>query len=315
MNARSNGARGLVAGLSLSVLLLCAAAGQPGTPPAGGQPAPGRGAGAGNQQPMDGKALRELIDRRMEEHQQGIKRLEEAQKKLNGGGDPAVIGRELLESLRDSRRGGQGGGAARREGGDRPGGDEAGGTPGGGGPTAGRNRGGEFGGLLGGPRLNPEERAKLKASMKEKHPALLAKIEQFTTEDPELRDRFIDGVGNKLRWIESMKEKEPEEFNLRLEELSSGLDLMRLGRQVTDAKKNNASEAEITALRAKLRTQMNAAFDTRQAIARLQIQQLKKRAEDLEKAIDKKQSEREATVDRQTDEFLKMIEAGKPKKD
>lgn len=303
MNARSFSNRGLVLGL-----LICAGAisavsaqptSQPGTPPP--PPASGDRARGASQPPMDGKALRELIERRIEEHKAGSKRFEEALKKLDAGGDPAAIGKELLDGARESRRPGGG----RPQGGDDNGSGRA--NAGGGG-----GRGSEFG-MINGPKLSDDDRKKVREMLAEKHPELLKRINQLAGGSAETNDKFIDGVGGRLRWLESMREKEPEEYKLRLDELNNGIDVMKLGRDIADAKKNGTYDAEAAALRSRLTTLMTKQFDTRQELSKLLLQQLRERAEKQASEIAKKDNERSALIEQRSEEFMRMID-GKSKK-
>ena len=282
------------------------------------QPGTGTGAGAGgtggerergraNQQPpSDGKALREFLERRMEEHRQGLKRFEEAMKKIEEGGDPAAIARELFEGARDNRRATPGSRGDEQSPSAQPGQRQGNG----GGSNA--MRGMEFG-LFGGPRLSPEDRANARKALEEKHPELLRKLNSLAAGNAETGDRYVDGVHNRLRWLETMREKEPEEYALRMDELTNGLDVIKLGREVNELKKQSAPDAAVSNARTRLREAMSTQFDTRQKLAKLLLTQLRARADKQEQEIKKNDQDREGQIDRRMEEFLRMFE-GKGKK-
>lgn len=310
MHARSLSARvlliGLLAGSCAATVAIAQPSAQPGT---GAGERGGRGGGSGaaaTQQPMDAKALRQFIEQRLDTHRQSLKRLEDALKKLDAGGDAAAISKELLDAAREDRRGGAGNRAAGgEEGGQRP----AGGIGEGGG--SGGWRANEFN-VISGPRLNPEERVAAYKLLEEKHPELLRKVVALAGDNPETVTRFKDGVGGRLRWLETVREKDPEEARLRLVELTNGLDLMKLGRDLTEAKKQGTFESD-SALRGRLQVAMTTQFDTRQQLSKLLLKKLRERADKQEADIAAKDKDREAQIKQRADEFLKMID-GKSKK-
>ncbi|HYD01417.1 MAG TPA: hypothetical protein VEB22_09345 [Phycisphaerales bacterium] len=305
MNRRCSKLNGTVAALLLTAVGAAAAGAQPAAQPGGGERE--RVRGGGTQQPTDAKGLRQLIEQRLEDHRQGVKRLEEALKRLEAGGDPAVIGKELLDAARENRR----------VGGNRGGGDEQGGVGAAGGSGTGAARSMSGGNryelaMIGGPKLNAEDRAFAYKLLEEKHPELLRRVVALAGDNPETVTRFKDGVGGRLRWLESVREKDPEEARLRLEELTTGLDLIKLGREVTDAKKKGTFDGD-AALRTRLRDAMATQFDTRQQLSKLLLRQLRERAERQEKEIAEKDSNRDAMIAQRTEDFLRMTE-GKGKK-
>ncbi|MFT3684837.1 MAG: hypothetical protein QM783_07895 [Phycisphaerales bacterium] len=253
----------------------------------------------------------------MEDHKQGIKRLDEALKKLNEGGDPVVIGRELFEQFREQRRGpgNRGGEGARPGQGAGAGGGGAGAAGGGGGE---RQRS-EYD--ITGPRLSPEEHAKVLAMLKEKHQPLLDKIDALSAGNDEMKQRLIDGVGPRMRWLEAMrerekdnKEKDNKEFELQAQNVSTLLDVAILGKAITDAEKRD-DQAAAKLAQGKLVKVMNERFDIRQQISRLKLEQLRKQADELEKQLKKNDDTRDEVVQKRTNDYLaKIKDKEKPEK-
>jgi hypothetical protein len=274
MHARSWSARVLLIGLLAGSCTAAVAVAQPPAQPGagGGGERGGRAGGSGvaaAQQPMDAKALRQFIEQRLDTHRQSLKRLEEALKKLEAGGDAAAISKELLDAAREDRRSGNRG-VGGEEGGQRivGGGGEGGGSGGG-------WRANEFS-VISGPKLSPDERIAAYKLLEERHPELLRKVVALAGNNPETVTRFKDGVGGRLRWLETVREKDPEEARLRLVELTNGVDLIKLGREVTEAKKQGTFESD-SALRGRLQVAMTTQFDTRQQLSKLLLKKLRER--------------------------------------
>ncbi|HZW06316.1 MAG TPA: hypothetical protein VFF65_04260 [Phycisphaerales bacterium] len=298
MNRRPSMTMGMAATLLLAVAGAAGANAQ-----ATAQPGGERVRVGGAQQPMDAKALRQFIEQRLEDHRQGVKRFEDALKRLEAGGDPAAIGRELIDSFRENRRTGGGRGA----------GDEQGGQGAGGASVRAAGGASRYElSMISGPRLSENERAAAYKLLEEHHPAIHRRVLALAGDNPETVTRFKDGVGGRLRWLESVREKDPEEARLRLDELTHGLDLIKIGREVTEAKKKGTFDGD-SALRTRLRDAMAAQFDTRQQLSKLLLRQLRDRADRQEKEIAEKDNNRDAMIAQRTEDFLRMTE-GKGKK-
>lgn len=296
--------RGLIASVLLAASVAAAAYAQPGDQPGGGDHDRPRAAG---QPALDAKGLRELLERRLEEHRASGKRLEEALQKLNGGADAAAVSREFFDAIREFRRPGAGGRGG-------PGGEDATGSPGaqrqGKEPSGGMGRGTEFG-MFGGPKLNPEERAAAIKVLEERHPELIGKVVALAGGNNETLSRFKEAVAARVRALEATSERDPEEAGLRLTELSTGLDLMRLGRELADAKKQGTLESAGPALRVQLVEALSSQFDARQQLSKLLLKRLREGANKQEAEIVAKDNDRAGLIAKRTEDFLKMIERGR----
>ncbi len=295
-------------GLAVTVLLAAGVAvsahAQPGDQPVSGERERSRATG---QPTLDAKGLRELLERRMEEHRANGKRIEEALQRLNGGADAATVSREYFDAIREARRPGAGtrGAPAGEEGAGSPGAQRPGKEPGGG-----MGRGSEFG-MFGGPKLSAEERAAAIKVLEDRHPDLVAKVVALAGGSSETLSRFKEAVAARVRTLEATREKDPEEAALRLTELSTGLDLMRLGRELADAKKQGNLETAGPALRARLVEALSTQFDARQQLSKLLLKRLREGADKQEAEIIAKDNDRAGLINKRTEDFLKMIERGR----
>lgn len=255
------------------------------------RPARATGTGPGTANPAE---VRQMISRLLEERRASVARLEAAQQRLDGGADAGEIAKELMESFRENRRGG-----VRREG---QSDDQAGGTA----PQ--RPRLMELTPLGGpGPRLSPEERKKVQEFVDSRHPVIAAKVRSAQAEHPEVADRLIDSVGSRLRSFEAIRERNPEEFELRVQEVSHGFDVMAQGKAYVEALQRGAPEPELSGAMASLRQAMSGQVETKQRLSRIQLRQLLERAEQLKAQLDKNESEREAVVERRANELIEFL--------
>jgi hypothetical protein len=103
------------------------------------------------------------------------------------------------------------------------------------------------------------------------------------------------------------REKDAAEFELRTKEVSTGLDVLMLGRAITDARKSNDKNAENAATE-KLRKVMDERFNTRQQLSRIKVEQLRKQTDELEKQLKKNDETRDAVVQKRMDDFLRLME-------
>ena len=306
------GSRGLIASVSLwmtaSTTWACL---QPPPPPGGGEPGQ-REATRTGEPPREPENLREIIARRLDEARRTQEFLDSLLKEVDAGGDMEAL-RRKFEEHRQERRGN-----ARREG--NPGnqgpehrpmpGDGPNQQPGAKGiPMAGPgseplNGRFEFAPFIGGPKLSPEEREKVRAMIREHAPKIADRIDELAGKNPEAADRLTDGLGNRMRGLLAVRERDPQEFKLRISELSGTLDILGALRKCNDLRKNKAPDADINAARAELRTAMSNQFDIRMDLIRQQINQLRSQADHLQKDLDKTQADREKIVDEKTNQLL-----------
>ena len=318
----------LVAGLAVGSAVPAGASGQPGGPD---QPPPrereGGREGVRDGAPMDADELRDFINRRLGEIDKAQARLREALLALDKGEEPGAVARGLREAIREGgprnpRRDdgpGEGRGEGRGDGrgeGPRPrrdGGPEGPGGPGGPGGD-GVNAPSAMGELLPpltpGPRLSAEERRRVRAFIAERSPEIIAKIDELAGANPRAAERLVDGLGARLKALEGVRERDPAEFAVRIDELKNTIEIMRLSRLVIEAQRKKAPEEEIAKSKSALREVMDRQFDVRVALQRRQIDAVRKRLERLQGELDGAANARAKTVDEKMELLLRAMERG-----
>lgn len=310
----------LVAGLAVGFAVPAGASGQPGGPD---QPPPsereGVREGARDGAPMDADELRDFINRRLGEIDKAQARLREALLALDKGEEPGAVARGLREAIREGgprnprRDDGPGEGRGegprpRRDGG--PEGPCGPGGPGGDGVNAPSAMGELLPPLTPGPRLSAEERRRVRAFIAERSPEINAKIDELAGANPRAAERLVDGLGARLKALEGVRERDPAEFAVRVDELKNTIEIMRLSRLVIEAQRKKAPEDEIAKSKSALREVVDRQFDVRVALQRRQIDAVRKRLERLQGELDGAANARDKTVDEKMELLLRAMERG-----
>jgi hypothetical protein len=303
----------------LAALLACAgsvalaqpAPGQPGGQPPG-PPArePGERPRAQREPvPTDSQGFRKWIDRQLESISKREARLRAAIAHLDAGHDTGAVRMELLrEAVDDAFAGPRPDGP--RQG---PAGGPGGGPGGGGAPMGGPDGPGlDYSptALLSGPRLSPDERAQVREILAQRSPEILNRVRAIAGASPQAEDRLLDGLGSRLRALNMLRERDPQEFQLRVQEITGSLDILIAARDVSRARKQGADAATLNPLNARLAELMNAQFDLRDQLGRGHVAKMRQRADRLEADLAKINASRAETIDRKTADLLRALERG-----
>jgi hypothetical protein len=105
-----------------------------------------------------------------------------------------------------------------------------------------------------------------------------------------------------------LRERDPEEFGLRVDELLGTLDLMRAARATVELGKNGAPAGEVERSRGELRGLMDRQFEMRTVLATRQISRLRERLDNWQRDLDKLRAGRDALVDKRVEEMLRAME-------
>lgn len=286
---------------------------RPGQPPGETQPGKGQRPERDQAIPSDPAMLRQFIQRRLEATRRQAERLETALKDLESGSDPAEVRRFLLREARPG--GGQGNpgegpmrdapedgpGNQGQPGGDRPGNPQAGG------PGAGGRQGPAT--ILGEPmvRLNEHERAMAMEIIRGERPDLAERIES-SARMPDVRERIYDILGFSLRGLADDKRRDPAVVPLRLDEISSLLEIMRVSGDYARQKRAGGSDDALQPLRDRLRAAAAEQFDTRLKIQQRQVERLGHEAEKMKANLARLAAERDRIVDEKTQQMLRLAE-------
>jgi len=107
-----------------------------------------------------------------------------------------------------------------------------------------------------------------------------------------------------------VRERDPAEFAVRIDELKNTIEIMRLSRLVIEAQRSKAPEDEIAKSKSALREVMDRQFDVRVALQRRQIDAVRKRLERLQGELDGAANARAKTVDEKMELLLRAMERG-----
>lgn len=218
------------------------------------------------------------IDRRLEEIERQRDRLSKLRERIAAGEDVQALQRELREGLAWGQFGS--------------------------GPNAGGPGAGQGGGPQGG-RPGPEERREVLQSIRDLRPDLADRIDQFTKETPvggALLGRLMPRPGE----IQRLLAEDPALLELKLDELSGSIEMMRQVRPLVElhlAGKSDSPEAGNH--RAELRATVSQQYDIRGKIQERDVEALVDRLERLRRDIADRAAKREESIDRWIDELVK----------
>ncbi len=171
----------------------------------------------------------------------------------------------------------------------------------------GRPEGGAPGAGMGGPPQPPsaEEVRRLRVFVDEHLPMLARRLREAERDDPQASPRMIGRIAPRLREALDSRERSPEVFRLRVQELEQGfqlLDAARRTRRVIESE-GPGSPAAIDA-RARFRELAATHYDTQVALQREEVADLERRLTDLRAELDRKTNNRDAEIDERVDEVL-----------
>lgn len=247
--------------------------------------------------PPEPGALREMLSRRLEEAARSVESLQKALAALDAGASPEDVLRDIEPRARrfgPGRTPGEGFGpeGGRREW-DRP--DPEG-------PRAGDGGGG-------GGRIDPDA---ARAFLKEHLPDLAAKFDALAAAEPEMAERLMMRMAPKIRETISLKEREPELFALRVQELGAGarvMDAMRSFREARGVADGEGVGSErLAKARAALRESLADHFDVRLKLQEHEVAQIAKRLERMRSEIESRRAKRDAEIG----QMLDRAEQGSP---
>jgi hypothetical protein len=207
----------------------------------------------------DRDALRQRIEKRLDDVRKQLQSLEEGLKSLNSGGDIAPL-RALGE-----RRGGWRGGPTRGE------------------DSTTREAG----------PISAQERETLLALLKETMPTLSARLDALREKDPQAAERMSGRLLSRLREAAELKEREPKLYALKIDELKAWAEVMA----AAQALRERGDGADVNALRTKLRQAVAQQFDAREATQGQEIADLETRLRTLREESAQKSANRTQLID------------------
>jgi hypothetical protein len=282
-----------IGGTMLTVLAgTCFAQGQPpAAPPGAREPEPGSIRERLMRRRADVERARELMDQAIERADKGepigdiMRELESMRFGVRGG------------AFRDGREGpdGQPGPGGPRE---RPGPGEPLGPGGPGMPGAGDD---VLMDLRPGEPLTDEQRERITSFLRENAPRFATKLDELREADPKTADRLFTRMGPRIREAMAVRRRDPELFELRLEELRGGFAVLEAVKAYREARNSGEEgrEERIAKAEADARAALVAQFDQRQALEAHELRTLEKNLERRRKEVSERASERDAVIERQ----------------
>ena len=236
------------------------------------------------------RALRELIERRLEFSRRQQERMERALRMLEEGADPADVEAEFPDIGRGPGGLGGGGGPGGPPGGVMDG-DMGDGPPGPRGPGRGQRDpggGGGGGGGMGGREREPpldrpltdEERAAVREFLRTAQPRLHEMFAELEAADPDEASRRLREMFPRIRPMIELRQNDPALYELRMRELRTGREAMESARKFIEVERAaNTPEAERSRAEAALRAAVGAHLDARAEIGRHELARQIERAQ------------------------------------
>ncbi|MEL7483700.1 MAG: hypothetical protein AAFN41_05025 [Planctomycetota bacterium] len=161
-----------------------------------------------------------------------------------------------------------------------------------------------FGGMQrGAAPLDEDEREALLDDLAENDPQLAESIREIMRE----RRGAPAPVLGRLRELSMLRERDPEGFALRRQEIRTGLEVLRRANELRDALRSGASEAETDAAVAGLRSAVASAFDARGKVLRREIERTTQQVSEMRAKLERAESDRDAVIDLQFTRLLNRI--------
>lgn len=246
----------------------------------------------------DRARAKELLERRRALAETALARIDEAIAKLDRGEavDPALV---------------EGRGPFAGQGDDFPDGQR--------GPRAGRADPRDEGAA---PRMGPgdpgqppsiEETRRLRVFIDEHLPLLAARLRDVEKHDPQAASRMIGRIAPRLREAFEARERSPEVFGLRIEELEQGFELLDAARRTRRILDTEGADSQAAAdATARFRELTAAHFDTQVKLQRAEVADLEARVAELRLEIDRKTTHRDAEIDQRVAEVLRNTRPERP---
>lgn len=229
---------------------------------------------------FDREAMRARVQRRMDEMERELARMKEFKQRLDNGEAPTEMDRLRPEN---GKKGEMTPRERMREAMERRRGDEHGsGNP---------PKGGKDGGL--GDRFDYET---LRPRMLENAPGVVEMMDRLRERNRGVADRVWQRMVPHMKEASALRERDPAGYNLKAEEVRTGLGVILAIGDVREAKEKQ-DEALVAQKRAALREAVAKQIDARIATQRHEVEALDQRLANLRKNVDAQVQDREKTID------------------
>ncbi|MCC6580819.1 MAG: hypothetical protein IT440_10290 [Phycisphaeraceae bacterium] len=153
-------------------------------------------------------------------------------------------------------------------------------------------------GPMGNEPLSPDEREQALRLLEDVNPELGDKIKLWRDINPERVDQVLAGIQPRLRPLMALQQSDPQLYDLKVQDLRLETQTRRLASSVRHASAENAP-----ALRQQLKTVVTQHFDLRQQIRQRELENLRRRIDDLQKQIETRRDARDELIDNRVTEL------------
>ncbi len=231
--------------------------------------------------------MRARIEQALTKNREQEARLEEALAMLNRGEPAEQIAAHMREGLADGP--GPEGRPSRGPGGD--------------GPGAGRFGAGRF-------ELTDERAERLLSLLEEVNPRLHERVQRIWETDREKGRQALLRAAPRLIPLIELRERDPEAFEMKMEELRNGRQIFDLLREVRDAKPDELTQARLDQIRAELVGLVGHQFDLRARHGLQEAERLSRRLERFQAELEERATNRDGHVQQRADELLRRALEG-----
>lgn len=157
-----------------------------------------------------------------------------------------------------------------------------------------------------GPRaFTQEDRERVLSEIREHNPELAKQIESTREQSPESADQFLRFIGDKMRGMRELRDRDPESYQLRKTEIIGLFKMLKLRKEYAEAARNNSDKAKLDTIKGELRVVMGELWDTRQKLDETQLRELEKRVDRMKLEAKKRTETREKMINERTESVIR----------
>lgn len=174
---------------------------------------------------------------------------------------------------------------------------------------------------MGGDRAGPnradepfseEDWQAVRAIIKHAQPDMLEKFEELRLKDADLAQRKTLEAYPRLFPLLDLRKRDPESFDLRLEEMAIAREALPLARKIIDARRagTDAGSPELDDTRAKLRELAKRQYENRLAMQKRDLESFRQHLERRRKELEDQTRDSERGIDRSLEGLIRQAERG-----
>ncbi|MEM9418945.1 MAG: hypothetical protein AAGA25_07855 [Planctomycetota bacterium] len=153
-----------------------------------------------------------------------------------------------------------------------------------------------------GPRMSDEDLEAAYEIVVRLYPKMAEKLEAQREEDPEKFKKTLERSFPRMRFLVQLQKRDPEMFELRIQDISLDQQAKQLVKQLREARKAD-DKGRYKELYEQLETKVAEQFDVRQQIRAMEIEALKQKLEELEQSLDDRDDDRKDLIEQRINEL------------